>query len=383
MKILLVSNIPTHPVNAGNRWATLSTCEILQKLGCEIHFLYVEERQVKRRDYDMDYRMTLQYWGGHLYYYRINKIQGFYRKCLRTFRDRICKRHYGLYDEYPFRLHVMVNRMDQSFNYDACIVNYFFMTKLFRYIRIPQKVCYTHDSFSYRNLKVGEDCMWINASQEAKALQLCSDIFALQDTEKQYFHLLSPKSRVYSIYCKYDYHPQAVIGNRNILFLSGNNSYNQNGLDWFVRNVYPLIRETYPEVRLLIGGGICKDIEGKYEMEKSIELLGYVENVEDFYRLGDVAINPTYQGTGLKIKTFEAISYDKVTIVHPHSMEGVYQEYDTPLFASDNPKEWVNYLRKIWGDKEEILKVKKKNRLYLNAMTNHILSEYKQFLKLI
>ena len=97
--------------------------------------------------------------------------------------------------------------------------------------------------------------------------------------------------------------------------------------------------------------------------------------------MGDVAINPTYQGTGLKIKTFEAIANDKVTMVHPHSMLGVYKKELAPLFASNNPEEWVAYLDSIWEHPEKIQQIKKHNRSYLEDMNNFIINEYKRFLE--
>ena len=76
--------------------------------------------------------------------------------------------------------------------------------------------------------------------------------------------------------------------------------------------------------------------------------------------MGDIAINPIYQGTGLKIKTFEALAYGKVTIVHPHSAEGIYQPQKAPVFIGHTPQEFAKHvvdalsdikLRKLYSDK--------------------------------
>lgn len=38
-KILLVSTMPTHPTDAGNRAAIMSQVNILKEIGCDVHLL--------------------------------------------------------------------------------------------------------------------------------------------------------------------------------------------------------------------------------------------------------------------------------------------------------------------------------------------------------
>lgn len=211
-------------------------------------------------------------------------------------------------------------------------------------------------------------------------MQRCPHIFALQEQEAAYFQILSPNSKVYNLFGNFEYHPQPMIGNHKLLFLSGNNEFNQNGIKWFLNEVFPSIRKSIPDVELLVGGGICKVLPSLGKIE-GVSAMGYIDNPAEFYAKADVAINPVFQGTGLKIKTFEAISFDKVTLVHPHSMAGVFRKEDTPLFASDKPEAWVAFLKKIWGNPDAVNVIKQKNKEYLQAMNEFIIGEYIRFLK--
>lgn len=385
MKILYVSGVPTHPTDAGNRKVTLSTCEELISLGNDIHFLYIDERGFRsnrQKEFEEACQKTSLFWKEKYHVYKIGRARKLYFILLKLFRMKFQGGHRGLYDTYPFYLHKEINRLDKVYHFDACIVNYIWLTKAFRFIHIPKKACYTHDAMAYRNMKVNERSVWVDAAQEAAALQLCTDIFALQDEEAAYFHQLAPLSHVYTIYSKYEYHSQSIVGNKNILFLSGNNVYNQNGLRWFVNNVFPLIKNRFPDVKLLIAGGICKVIKNEYNSIDGIEMKGYVDNPSDFYSLGDVAINPTFEGTGLKIKTFESIANDKVTLVHPHSMAGIYNKKAAPLFVSDQPEDWADFLDLIWNKStSEITRIKKQNREYIAAMNEFVVNEYIKFVK--
>lgn len=135
-------------------------------------------------------------------------------------------------------------------------------------------------------------------------------------------------------------------------------------LDGLSLILLPVIRNRFKDAQLLIGGSICKLLTS-FNNTEGIKLYGYVDSPSEFYMQGDIAINPVYQGTGLKIKTFEAISYDKITMVHPHSMAGVFQKDKAPIFAFTAAEEWVFFLDKVWANQDEIVHVKSRNKSYI------------------
>lgn len=386
MKILIVSKTPTHPSNAGNRWGILAQADILRKLGNEVHFLYIYEKRLQKTEVQASndsLKETQSYWGNYYHQYTVPIIEKLYfsfkKRFFKVFNIRQKCDSY-----YPMFLGNYVKKIDNNEHFDVCIVNYFFLTKLFEQINIPKKALFTHDNYTYKDLAIGCEIRnadtTIDAKQSAKALQRSPYIFAVQDEERIFFQMLSPLSRVFTIYSKYDYHSQSVVGNHRILFLSGSNKHNILGLKWFINEVFPLIVNKWTDAKLFIGGSICNSIK-EHIHNANITLCGYIDNLLSFYEQGDVAINPVYQGTGLKIKTFEAISYDKVTIVHPHSMTGIYKKDEAPLFASDNPEEWVDFLGSIWNNPKRIVEIKKHNEYYMKEMNDFIINEYKRFLK--
>lgn len=382
MKILIVSKCPTHPTNAGNRWWILSQAETFMALGHEVLFLYINEPGL--RTDSAPYRESLEktslYWGERFHLFQVSKLQKFIFNLKKVYRKKFFHNHWKVDDQYPVGLDTMVNKLDAQCHFDICIINYWDLSRLFEHIRIPKKAIATHDAVAYKNLKVGQSVMCITANTEAKAMQRCPHIFALQEQEADYFQMLSPCSKVYNLYGKYEHHAQSLVGNHKIVFLSGNNVFNQNGIKWFLREVFPGIRRVVPDAEVLIGGSICKVVKDLDNVD-GVRLLGYIDDPAGFYAQADVAINPVYQGTGLKIKTFEAISYDKVTLVHPHSMAGVFKKDNAPLFASDKPEDWVTFLEKIWGNLDAINAIKQKDKEYLQAMNDFIVSEYERFLK--
>lgn len=379
MKILIVSTIPTHPTNAGNRNWILSQATLLKELGHDIHFLYIYEAAFRKKNNDYKSLVeTMDFWGekGHLFTVPI------WEKLRLSIIDHLRESFFNWYwlcdDAYPHGLHKIINKLDKYFTFDAIIINYYYLSKCFNYINIPLKAISTHDCFSYRDLSIQAKSIYTTTpNEEAKALQRCPHIFALQDEENIFFQKLSPNSKVYSVYNTYKFHDLPITNTRHLLFFSGLNEYNINGLKWFLDNIYPTLINKFPNIKLLIGGGICTGLQNiKYN---NIKLLGYFNDPIDFYKLGDIVINPTYQGTGLKIKTFEGIAFGKAIMAHPHSIIGIYNPSEAPIFYSTKASEWAAHLEKLWS-KDTLQQIKNQSNSYIQSLNQFVITQYKKFL---
>ena len=382
MRILIVSSCPTHPTIAGNRKFIYDLSELLKLMGHDVYFLYIKSKIIhKNIEFENVISSQSLYWKDNLFIYEQSYFQKFYSLYIKYYRRLFCHGYNKCDDSYPFNLHKMINKLNKKYFFDVCLVNYFYLSKAFKYIEIPKKGLITHDYFAYKSLLVnnknGKDN--INAHEEAIALQRSPHIFSLNTGEGEYFQRLAPKSRIYNIFGCFKYKPSPIVGNHKLLYLSGSNSYNIQGLIWFMDNIFENIVTHFKDVELCIGGAICSHLE-RYKTHENVNLLGFIDNPDEFYSSADIVINPTYLGTGLKIKTFEAISYDKIVMVHPHSKNGIFSPENSPLFSSDNPKEWITFLEEIWNtDELKIKEIKRKNEVYLNSMNEHILKEYASF----
>lgn len=383
MKILIVSKVASHPVRMGNQRLIVDQVTLLQKLGYEVHYLFVYEKAMsQQKGYEESIFSSMnEFWNDKLHVCKIPSILKLFFNILSLFRLYFCKGYCKCDDFYHFQIHRAINKLNNRYAFDCCIVNYYYLSKALAKITIPIRILLTHDSYIYRDMKVGEKVNGtLTPNEEAKALQRAPYIFSVQDDESILFHFLSPFSKIYTIYTWFDYTPRRVSDNRNILYLAGNGKFNLNGLLWFIDNVFPTIIRKFSDVRLLIGGGICQSLND-YPKDEHIELLGFVDDIDAFYNMGDVFINPTYQGTGLKIKTFEAMANDMVTMAHPHSVEGIFQKKSAPLFYSNKKEEWCSFLERIWSDKNEIVKIKAQNEKYIYDMNTFILNQYSSLFK--
>ncbi len=382
MKLVIVSLCPTHPTNAGNRTGIINQVEALRANNIDVFFLYIYDRPLfTMKDDNRALAELSDYWGDRLIIYRVSKLRHIYQLFIQCVRHKFNHGWLKCDDLFPAGVIRCLNRNNVREKFDCCIVNYYFLSKLLVKTSIPAKAIMTHDYFAYKNMLVGKQNVGYSttAHEEAKAMQRSKHIFVVNTEEGIYYSKLSPQSHIYNIFSHFDYHPSAIVYNKCLLFFSGSNDYNLNGLNWFLDDIFPHIIKRWKDVKLIIGGGICSKLTNMNH--SNIELVGYVEDPAVFYQRGDVVINPTYQGTGLKIKTFEAISFDKVVLVHPHSISGMYDIDNIPAFSSNNPEVWVDYLEKVWENGSDIIsKIKKQNEMYLNSLNEFVDSEYKRFI---
>lgn len=156
-----------------------------------------------------------------------------------------------------------------------------------------------------------------------------------------------------------------------MLYFGGPNTHNLESLNWFIEEVYrPLLKDGI-NIELLIGGSICKKITN-LDGKDNISLLGRFDDLFDFYSKGDLAVNPTFGGSGLKIKSFEAMAYGKVLISHEHSTEGIYDKHNAPIFTAHNAEEFKRQIIHAINNKKEIEKLKDKSILYIQNLNNEV-----------
>lgn len=372
-KILIVSCHPTHPTDAGNRAAIMSQVTLLERMGCDVHFLFADMSLRKNA-----YNELKAYWKDKLHIFNMNPLAKAYRAAMDKVRTNLCGGYWKADDHYPWGIAKYINEMNRKEQFDACIVHYYRLSRLIPEINIPRKAIFTHDVFSYKDIRTGAPFYeTLNAHEEAKALQRCPNIFAIQQNEAVYYSYLSPKSVIRTVYSPYDIHEPTTGDNKNILFLASRMSFNVTGIQWFLDHVWPVLNKKDPGMRLLVGGSVCEKIRCGYN---NVSLLGKIADLDDFYAQGNIVINPVHQGTGLKIKTFEALSYGKATVVHPHSMAGIYHESQVPLLCASSPEEWAETILELASSPQKAAELGKRSIEYINGMNRFIQEQYKNFL---
>jgi len=125
------------------------------------------------------------------------------------------------------------------------------------------------------------------------------------------------------------------------LFLGTNFPANTEGLLWFVKEVLPHVN-----IRLQIVGKGMEKIKSQLPNDNKIELYGSVPDSKEFLENADIMILPIFKGSGMKVKTCEAMMYGKHIIGSTETFEGYDVDFEKIGALANTKEEFIEAIKK-------------------------------------
>lgn len=113
-------------------------------------------------------------------------------------------------------------------------------------------------------------------------------------------------------------------GNHNVVSLGSWDLRKGLGMEAFIMQEWPKVRDRYPDACLMIGG---KGSERFRDSKMRIEGVGFVSNSDSFVEQGDVFINPQLIGSGVKLKSLNALALGRLLISTVNGVSGIPGEH--------------------------------------------------------
>ncbi len=314
MQVLVTSPIPSHPQDHGNRARVYSLCRTLQKRGYSIHFVYGGLEGLS----DSQELAMRKAWE-HVYIVPHDPAP----------RKQSKRNHHLIDDWYVPAVTDITQRILNIWDISHCLANYVWFSRWLEDVPagIP-KYLDTHDMFANRNKSLKREGMkasWYSTtpSEEKKALDRADVVLAIQSSEAKTFRRATD-SEVETLGHYVPPHfldkPLAKSADKiKVGYLASNNPINQHSLHKFTQELVQF-PELHNRISFQLAGAICgSDVASDCPFEK----LGFVDDVDNFYRDMDIILNPNIGGTGLKIKSVEALSFGKPLIATVDAMIGI------------------------------------------------------------
>jgi glycosyltransferase involved in cell wall biosynthesis len=234
------------------------------------------------------------------------------------------------------RLLALVSKLARRFRPQAIIVEYIFSVPAFRVV--PQRtlrIVDTIDVFSRKEDQVLSygiaDPLACSEEEERRALLQADVIVAIQSREARLLQELVPEREVIlagmDLDVVSDASEKGVIPD-SILVVASDNALNVHGLGAFLSECWPLIKQAHSKATLhVVGkvGDVC------HVEDPAIRYSGWVDDLDLVYREASVVINPTVAGTGLKIKSVQALAHGKPLVAWPNGVEGLNYDGEVPF----------------------------------------------------
>lgn len=144
------------------------------------------------------------------------------------------------------------------------------------------------------------------------------------------------------------------------LFLGSYFSPNVNGLEWFLRNVLDHVPITLD----VVGSGMEK-LKDKW-IHPRLSIRGFVADLQECVTQADVLVFPIFEGSGMKVKTCEAMMYGKNIIGTPEAFEGYLVDTARVGACCKNREEFIAALNRMAAERP----------MRYNAYTRHTFVEH-------
>jgi polysaccharide pyruvyl transferase WcaK-like protein/glycosyltransferase involved in cell wall biosynthesis len=342
-RLLVVTPEATHPTNKGNRARIMDLCSRAAGLGWEVHLAHIEQTRGDRDE-------MLAHWGDAYHPIPYRYPPSVPARAARRLRGALAADvELGIDDWYDDGVEPYLETLHEKYSFDAVMVEYAHQSRAFELFG-PEvlKILDTHDSLAHRfalqrKLGLRRTGFSTTPQEEGIAFLRADIVLAIQDLEREEFQSRSEREvvtvghRVPVL----DAVPSVPSGPR-VLFLGSRNQANVDGIEFFLANVWPRVAD---DVELLIAGGVCDVID----IPPGVKTMPVVADVADAYAQADIAIVPNRFGTGLKIKTIEAMGRGLATVTTQVGAEGL-EAHGGGLVLADTPDELEQAIRGLVQD---------------------------------
>jgi glycosyltransferase involved in cell wall biosynthesis len=128
-----------------------------------------------------------------------------------------------------------------------------------------------------------------------------------------------------------------------ILFLAALDWYpNQDALDYLLNDIFPLIRQAHPRVRVrIVGRRPPAGLKERIAHCPGAELIGEVADVRPHLTRAAVVVVPLRIGGGSRIKILEALAMGKAVVSTSIGAEGLAVSHGEHLLIADTPEDFA------------------------------------------
>jgi glycosyltransferase involved in cell wall biosynthesis len=215
------------------------------------------------------------------------------------------------------------------------------------------KLIDTHDVMCFREYRFYQHqmlnaiSMSVSYQEEQFILNHFDAVLAIQKNEYEILRKMLPNKVL--LLCPhsvtYDSQYRKLNEIKNIGFIGADNEANYSGLDWFIKQVWPIVKQL--NLNLYIFGKVGDRFAGICDADESIKNMSDQLSQAEVYSLVDCMINPVFVGGGLKIKTLEALAYGKPLISSKEGSVGIDNQAENGIIVAHNRLEFIESLIKL------------------------------------
>lgn len=194
---------------------------------------------------------------------------------------------------------------------------------------------------------------WKHKRYLAELMTKFKTVTVVSDTEKQLLQNTFPELTnlfvVPNCVDLEDYSKIQSKADKNTLIFTGSFRYlpNYEAMNWFIREVLPLIQEEIPQVKLIITGDHANL---PIPAANNVKLTGYLPDIRQKIGNAWISLAPIFSGGGTRLKILEAMALHTPVVATPKGAEGLSLENGRHLLIAQLPTDFAQACLQLLKD---------------------------------
>ncbi|MFO7656333.1 MAG: glycosyltransferase [Bacteroidales bacterium] len=158
---------------------------------------------------------------------------------------------------------------------------------------------------------------------------------------------------------------------------------NQQGITWFVENIWKRISLESEDNQLHVAGRNAPLWLKKYLENHNINFAGEVEDAGEFMKDKGIMVVPLFSGSGMRVKIVEALAAGKAIVSTSLGAEGIDLTDSENIMLANTPEDFVQAAKKLCSDSNFYLDIVKNAVKFVNERLNNdtIVNNLSEFYK--
>ena len=127
---------------------------------------------------------------------------------------------------------------------------------------------------------------------------------------------------------------------------------NMDGLRYFHREIFPMIKQKWNDVVLRITGDVAGQNVNELRSDRNVVFTGYLDDVKPAVASSWVSIVPIRVGSGTRLKILEAMALGTPVVSTPVGAEGLEVTHEKDILIADTPSDFARQVLRLREDLE-------------------------------
>jgi glycosyltransferase involved in cell wall biosynthesis len=131
---------------------------------------------------------------------------------------------------------------------------------------------------------------------------------------------------------------------------------NEEGIRWFLTEVWPLLHKDLKDLNLYLAGREMPDWLTNLSLQNVI-VLGEVKDAAEFIRSKAICIAPLLSGSGIRVKIIESMALGKAVVSTTVGAEGINYTHGSNILIADSPQDFYHSVKFLYENPEKVSEI--------------------------